>query len=101
VDLAEAQAADGLLVEAGAVAFVTGKGVAGIAGIHCAHEGIPGSLGQDRSASNAERELVAFDQGGLVPFELWENEVISEKVIRKKRGESREQRKVGREWIRE
>jgi hypothetical protein len=93
--------ADGKLVEAGAIAFVSGKAVARILVLSRAHEGIPGSLGQDRSASNAERELVAFDQGGLVPFELWENEVISEKVIRKKRGESREQRKVGREWIRE
>ena len=91
MDFAEAQAADGLLVQAGAVAFVTGKGVAGIAGIHCAHEGIPGGLGQVGGAGDAEGELVAFDEGGLGEVEVGEKEVVGEEVIggegRRKKGE--------------
>jgi len=77
VDLAEAQAADGLLVEAGAVAFVAGKAVAGVLAIQAAHEGIPGGFGKDGGSGNAEGKLVALDEGGLGEIEVGENKVIS------------------------
>jgi hypothetical protein len=73
---------EGLLVEAGAVAFVTGEAVAGVAEIHLPHEGIAGGLGQDGGAGHAEGEPVTFDEGSLVPFELGEKEEIGKKVIR-------------------
>ena len=90
VEFAEAKLTDGLLMEAGAVAFVTGKVVAGILAVGGAHEGIPGGLGQDGGAGNAEGEPVAFDEGGLGEVEVGENEVVSNKVIGKERGERRE-----------
>ena len=86
-----------MLVEAGAVAFVTGKAVTGVPAVSKAHEGIPGGFGKDGCAGNAEGEPVAFDEGGLVPFELGENKVIGNQVIGKERGESREQSAVVRD----
>ena len=94
VNLREAQLADGLLVEAGAVAFVTGEAVARVLAVGDAHERIPGGLGQDGGAGYTEGELVPFDEGGLGEVEVGENEVIGKKVIRMERGESRELRGI-------
>jgi hypothetical protein len=82
VDLAEAHLADGLLVEAGAVAFVTGEAVARVLAVGEAHEGIAGGLGEDGSAGNTEGEPITFNEGELVPFELGKYEVVGEEEIR-------------------
>ena len=76
---------------------MAGKAVTGVLAVSEAHERIPGGLGKDRCAGNAEGEPVTFDQGSLVPFELGENKVVGNKVIGKKRGESREKRAVVRD----
>ena len=78
MEFREAQLADGLLVQAGAVAFVAGKTVAGVLAVRGAHEGIPGCLGQNGSAGYAEGELVPFDEGGLGEVEVGENEIVGE-----------------------
>ena len=82
MDFAEAELADGLLVETGAVAFVTGEAVARVLAVEGTHESIPGGLGEDGGAGDAEGELVAFDEGGLGEVEIGENKVVGEKVIR-------------------
>ena len=71
-----------MLMEMGAVTFVAGEAVSRVLGIEFAHEGIPGGLGQNGCAGNAKGKPVAFDQGGLVPFELGENQVVGYKIIR-------------------
>ena len=76
MDLAQAQIMDGLLVQAGAVAFVAGEAVTGVAGILFTHERIPGGLGQHGGTRDAQRKLVAFDQGGLGQVEGREEQVI-------------------------
>jgi hypothetical protein len=82
VDLAQALPGDGLPVEAGAVAFVTGEAITGVLAVGEAHDGIPGGLGQDGGAGYAEGEAITFNEGGLIPFELGKKEVIGKKVIR-------------------
>lgn len=76
VDLAQALPGDGLPVEGGAVAFVTGEAITGVLVFGQAHDDIPGCLGQDGCAGNTEGEPVSFNKSGLVPFELGENQEI-------------------------
>mgnify|MGYP001016945931 CR=1 FL=1 len=48
------------LVQAGAVALVTGKSITGVGGIQLLHEGIAAHFCEHGSCGNAERDAVTF-----------------------------------------
>ena len=70
------------MVKASAVALVASKAITGVTDIQFLHEGIPGGLGEDGGGSDGQGKPVAFDEGGLGDFEVGEDQVIGEKVVR-------------------
>lgn len=73
-------------VQQRAVAFVTNKPVVWVFFVQLEHEVIPRGFGEDGSAGDAQRALVAFDEGGLgdIQFGEFESE-IGEEELREER----------------
>lgn len=77
-------------MELGAIAFMLGKSVLGMARVHFHHDSVAGHLGNDTGRGDAETQGVATDQGGLDNRERMDGQAVNEDVVRNgsQRGDS-------------